>query len=529
MRKNNSKKHVILTLGLLIFISLILSACADSSEIVPKDLYEAYPIETGAPYTTLQHVSKLDGAECLEIDGVLGVFSEASGGGFIYNFDSGTIIKRFDTVGYERSEVKLHGDCFTVTELDVVGREVISTELYNTKGSKIAYAAGDKTVSFVDEFIIFDDAAYKVIETGDIVKAFDISMFSLPTHTLKVGDRRYVFETKEGIEDYGVTGFVVYDDKYGIIDAYEIAVSNCYMSDFHVLSNGNVLMQYLTFISEDDGDYDVYLSAEDSAEFGGAEGRYCINTELYDIEDKKAKVIDLDYMVSYVIRTTDREDGIVLGVENVLYATRFDEGVCYEPKLYAMTDDAKVGAPIQSFDGMFPQKINENTYVLYDRFDNTVLFDPKGKVIKKLSGLYAFGDRDVSADNGYNGILTSKYILNFEDGIYDYAFNELCDLGEDKEFVAAVGENAFLLRKETEDHHINYSLFSKGESVIGEVEEYGYKYYVTLSGNGTYHYYNEQGHMIGTYDDPLALVYQDEDKALFSLSNDEGTKYYIAK
>lgn len=263
---------------------------------------------------------------------------------------------------------------------------------------------------FVEDLICIDGKVYRIADDGTVAHAFDWSeLRGEPDEDIgKVGDF-YLGE----MDDMGIA---IYDASLNLITTYYVpsyAVGN---TDAHVLSNGNILVQYSVAQDIMAEDYD-YI--EDMT-------KYNLCSLLINAETGKVKELKLDYVIDEVwAYEADDEDWYFNEkIENVAWVNYIvDQRIDYRnaaTKMVSLTNKGKVAGVI---DNLIPNMGNDelwhvatNRWVAENMVGQLFLLNEKGEILGEVTGI----------DNGNANFFT----LNGK--IYDWDLNVKLNLVEQK-------------------------------------------------------------------------------------------------
>ena len=174
----------------------------------------------------------------------------------------------------------------------------ITTAIYDEKGKSVASADYAEQVDSVLDLICFDGKCYRVDANGGISMAFEYSPLALfPNVSAKI--QGYYYDLDED-----TSSVAVYDDKLNLVSKYMVGFEDA-ETNFTVLENGNVFIQYAMMLDSHAEDYDVLVVDGDESE------KYNYVSQILDIKKNAVKDVDCDYVIWY---------GINLLEENGYYA-----------------------------------------------------------------------------------------------------------------------------------------------------------------------------------------------------------------
>lgn len=293
------------------------------------------------------------------------------------------------------------------------------------------------------------EKVYRLSKEGGAEFAFDWSSARQnPTGYLtKAGDyyvdyTRYNYEYSVSIYDNCLNTILTYAPPvYDVIDA-EIPLFDLRNSS-HILSNGNVIVQYVV-------GQDIMAKKYDFMLLGG---KYNLHTVLLDVKTGKVKELKLDYIIGEVMFGEATEDmGVSQEVENVAFGYMIEDGRINQSvaatKLLSVRNDGKIeGALELPMTGTTME--NGITAVAHNRWlINTIngrsyIVDENGDVIGE--------DFDVDQRNGDLFLMDNR--------IYDWNLDVICDLSKENiEEIYVMDHGVFFKTRAGA-----YKLFANGE------------------------------------------------------------------
>lgn len=293
------------------------------------------------------------------------------------------------------------------------------------------------------------EKVYRLSKEGGAEFAFDWSSARQnPTGYLtKAGDyyvdyTRYNYEYSVSIYDNCLNTILTYAPPvYDVIDS-EIPLFDLRNSS-HILSNGNVIVQYVV-------GQDIMAKKYDFMLLGG---KYNLHTVLLDVKTGKVKELKLDYIIGEVMFGEATEDmGVSQEVENVALGYMIEDGRINQSvaatKLLSVRNDGKIeGALELPMTGTTME--NGITAVAHNRWlINTIngrsyIVDENGDVIGE--------DFDVDQRNGDLFLMDNR--------IYDWNLDVICDLSKENiEEIYVMDHGVFFKTRAGA-----YKLFANGE------------------------------------------------------------------
>ncbi len=383
----------------------------------------------------------------------------------------------------------------------------ISAKLYDGQGELIASCDGDPHYTDVlGEYVVFDGNAYGLDKKDNITKLFAVDEFNLITSATHSSEKYF----------YVVNGnnITVLDRKGNPLNIYNIKENNNLdESDYFILENGNIVVQYREQLPSDAESYDIYDNGD----------KLLLTTEIVNAESGRTKKLDVDFIINMLYAGTD-EMMKIADNKNLAYITRIENKNLlseYETVILTnkLTEKASAYDIIDGGDTM--EQVAEDLYMVEDINDNLYLINSNGKIVKSFAGKSV----------GFN----DKYIWT-EAAIYDYEFNKLFALKADGYSVTAHARNYLVIEK-TEEGVTTYYCYNNGNAVeitlsnssSTRFEDVDYTtglYCIYNTETGKYLYYNCNGKFVGEYDGELYYI-KSVDNGNMLVSAGEG--YYLLK
>ena len=293
------------------------------------------------------------------------------------------------------------------------------------------------------------EKVYRLSRDGSAEFAFDWSSArTKPTGYLtKAGDyyvdyTRYNYEYSVSIYDNCLNTVLTYAPPvYDVIDE-EIPLFDLRNSS-HILSNGNVIVQYVV-------GQDIMAKKYDFMLLGG---KYNLHTVLLDVKTGKVKELKLDYIIEEVMFGDALKDmGVNKDIENVAVGYPIEDGRINQnataAKLISLKNDGKIAGVLElPIMGMTVENgitaVAHNRWVIEAVNGRTYLVNENGDVIGE--------DFDVSNRNGDLFLMGNR--------IYDWNLDVICDLSKENiESIYVMNHGVFFKTKEGA-----YKLFANGE------------------------------------------------------------------
>ena len=408
----------------------------------------------------------------------------------IYNFETETVVLTLtesETVEYE--DLTASSTNIDKTLYDFISVKKITTpeEGEPTTEYFIYYADGTLAVSSKEEFKFMADATffvkgdyYRIDKKGKFVKAGTLAenvVEALPDYMNCINEHYY--NISEGT-------LSVYDYSFNLTNYYELPYyNNMDDSEFFVLNDGNVLIQYSFAVSYFESDYTYY----------NGQNNIKVVTLIYNLKKGETKEIETEALFNNLYARGD-----AFGMLDYLY----DDSIKNLAFVNFITNKQKDGttkAVSVKNDGSVDRVIDNaivaqldvephssGKFVVDTKLGSTYLVNKKGNIVADIT------------DATYN----EKYIF-VNDKIYDFDFEELATINEDKWEYYNKMNNAFVFRciDETDENaEKKFGLFADGvfkaiTLADGEsIADYNSRYYVirkVADNTTTYSYYNENG------------------------------------
>lgn len=494
------KKIRIISLMLVVLmLALALASCGGYQKL--GDIYKGEYIDNSPAYTAAKELSAVAGATFIDLEGDLALFSKLDGTTVTYTVMNvmteavvGTYTSTTNVVTTVNLENAIDTVFYKVASVDSTNADnkTYSTKLYTMAGTEFAASTKeDVPYQAVADLVLLDEKVYRGNEDGSFTEAFDRPAYAgaLPNATRTDGE--YYYQT---------TSYCVYtyDKEMNLLavirkPSYATELPSSNASDYFLLGDGNVMMQYVVILPEDAQDYDIVYNGT----------KYDLVTVIADAKDGDQKEIDSDYyfysITSYSVYSNgmtyaDAEkagvdlDAIAMGYEIVDQHIVIDRD---EKKFLALSSNGKVeGALDENIDGQYgpASRVNADYYMAMTK-------DGKQKLLDKNS--------DVIADVSDAEMLLENMIV-CEDAIYDYNLNEIYNLKTNKmtlvEDLTVYGGSVVFMQDEEKKIYVFRGPNADGTSaapelIDGDDSTYVYTcsigYYVV--NNSTYTYYNNAG------------------------------------
>lgn len=339
---------------------------------------------------------------------------------------------------------------FAKTVYDVTVWAEDGTEVVTFKDVNKSKAL-DSIWAVADLFSI-QEKVYRLSKDGSVKFAFDWSSArQKPTGYLtKAGDyyvdySRYDYEYSVSIYDNCLNTVLTYSPP-----VYDVLESDLPLFDLpthsHVLSNGNVIVQYLVGQDLMAKKYDIILLG----------GKYNLYTVLLEAKTGKIKELKVDYIIQEVMFGCATEDmGVSKEVENVAIAYPIEDGRVNQSgsaaKLLSIGNDGKIAGALElPISGMTVEHgitaVAHNRWLINAINGRSYIVDENGDVIGE--------DFNVTDRNDELFLMDNR--------IYDWNLDVICDLtNENIESIYVMNHSVFFKTKAGA-----YKLFVNGELKI---------------------------------------------------------------
>ena len=317
---------------------------------------------------------------------------------------------------------------FSKTVYDVTvwaedGTEVVTLkDVDKTKTNESVWMAAD--------LFSIQEKVYRVSKDGSAEYAFDWSSArQKPSVSFRKAGDYYVDHYQYGIE-YSVS---IYDNCLNTVltytpPAYDVFGSDGPLFDLqsnsHILSNGNVIVQYVV-------GQDIMAKKYDFLLLGG---KYNLHTVLLDAETGKVKELKLDYIIQEVAFGAEIEDmGVNKDIENVAIAYPIEDGRINQSgsaaKLLSLKNNGKIAGALElPLTGMTVEygiaAVAHNRWLITTVNGRSYIVDENGEVVGEDFNVDdRNGDFFLMNDRVYNWDLDVKYDLKDEDIDSIYVMN----------------------------------------------------------------------------------------------------------
>ena len=398
----------------------------------------------------------------------------------------------------------------TYTAYDAAGNQLV----YSTK----AIAAARE---FADDLVLFNNATYQVDEeTGALTKIKDVPEYVTLAEYLEYNDKYFYAGNENKI--------VVYDRDFNFVahwSAPSYAAEE--MCNINLLNDGNVLIQYYYELDSDAAKYDIYEVNET-----GITVKYDLVSLIFNPAKNSTKKLDLDFLVYSVTTNADLQKDFEEGnskfsaeFENIAYICPIvDKKIDYsDDAMDLVITDNKLGAmkSLKILDNQAtsgPRKVATDLYAVSLKI-GYALVNGKGEVVNVI--------------NNESLKLKDDYIVG-EKTIYNYDLTVAYDLaGNDASVLGYMGDS--ILVKSNRSNGYDIILLTEGsqktvhshtekiivgtnvtttEVVIEFLYDEGNNFYCIHNSVSGYSYYNANGDLIISTQQPMNMVASYENTVL---------------
>lgn len=370
-------------------------------------------------------IKELNNAQFVEAKGEFMTFvkGEADAGlaRMVFSARNKKIVYMAQSNSSESIEVTLYSGvpAFTVTRTSIACADQVNPsdsvcELYDAMGNLVATAkaSAQKPVLFADT-VLFDGASYSISDNGGAL-----------TKIADIPENLYIEDCSDWNDKYFYTyGEVVnvYTRDFEHVYSWQ---SPSWAKDLscNMLSNGNVLVQYLKPLDNLTEKYDVY----ELSDISGEVLKYELFTVILNPTNESESNIELSYVVDQI---TTRQELFRASDDNGMYNDGFDNIAYVYPiegkqidsseasaDIVFMTNQGKVQKSLKIVDDQraaLPTCVAENIYIVPTSF-GTALVDIDGNLLNQISNvnINVSGNNIVSERNVYNLKMEEVYLLD---------------------------------------------------------------------------------------------------------------------
>lgn len=352
-----------------------------------------------------------------------------------------------------------------------------------------------------DDLLCVDGKVYRISDNGSVSVAFDWNdLREEPKNLHKAGDY-YVAREENAV--------YIYDGSLNMTAAYRapmydmednedegFSLDNFFQA--HVLSNGNVLVQYLVRQDTFAKKYTFLMEGE----------KYNLYSVLVQAKNGKTKDLSLDYLIEYVaVQDEFSYGGVSEKIDNLAMAFAIeDQRINMDEasaKVLSMTNKGRIAGVVKDpvpnaclAEGF--ELVAKNRWAVYTADGRSFLLNEKGDVIGEVSGL--------GSSNEFGFVVNKK--------VYDWDLNMKIDLTKEDAVSVQMMRNSIIFRTEDAEvkHYINgeiKTLVSKDQAKDGKLSftRLSKGAYMITDDTDTaktkYHVYSENGTLLATITDDV--------------------------
>ena len=465
--------------------------------------------------------------------------------------DDATVIKTvsIDTANYdsfirvtETDTTDRNTTLYKQTLYTALGEEITSKQ--SKVNATISISRVGYTADYEGSVYVIEDKVYEIIDDVATYK-FDKGFSNIQS----ISNMDYT--TDKNYYAYSSSNVRVYDLQFNLVAYYSVPAGYS-ITTSNVLSDGNVLIQYIKMLPWDAEEYDIYVTEE-------AEQKIEYHTVIFNIADESVKAIELNYYINRIRNAAVDpewfEEHFVDGaIEN--YAVVYpivNKAVDFNNPVYANFDNNMfligfLGEEIANQFGIVTP-IADNRFTVSNKAGQKFLLNEKAEIIGEITNASYNSDLQLFYTNGKyydldlklvfdeNEVEYSRYYYNGSSSKYSiYYDTKIIGEGEDEETVTT-----YYIRND-----ITFTELNLPENFYGlYVDEnyFTYNYYVEDEDEGTTTYYtvycnangekihtintsaeNYRDHSVSSYGDVLVIALQ-----TYKDNGGYSTKYYIAK
>ena len=515
--------------ALLLMTALLLSSCGIAGGTVdPKSLFDPEAVFTAEePYTQISSVASIGGATLQTSAGELLYFAGELGGytrHIVHHVGEGktvlTLNDREDvtyTVALSENEVGGYA-YFLLTAVETDGGDTtVKHTLYDESGTRVDDVRDTMAgLSEVGDLLFFDGVLY-CCEEGALTAYMAWSpLAALPDVEEKRGDYYYSFH-----DDRRLT---VYDKELNLLSTYTLPTYARGVDDdifYHVLGDGNVMIQYYSLLHEDDTRYTALLQEEDTVT------PIRLTTVIVEAKSGKAKEVDCEYLLSDAFTVAEAAAGMGLRTnmaDTFVSAYPIEDG-------YLTPEEASPSLLYMDEHGTLRRVAVKGEEV----YNLTLVGEDRYMAVTKLSHVYLLNEKgDVLGEMTKSNRIVGGYIV-CGSLIYDLDLQLVMDLTEKKmTFKTSVGDEIYLTNAdgdiylfEGEDAPTPVLSGDNTQRSFVYSDYYGYVIADASSySSSRYRLYNAEGEALVTisgdaYEEPVE-VYEGKDLILLRV----GDEYY---
>ena len=497
------KKIITVTAIVLVIACLcgVLAACSSTKSVSLKKAkisVEYTPKATLGSAGVSEVTALLGTTYSYESEGILVLtykYQEETNYFTLYNVKTNTVLASSST---DTFNIYSNGSntFFTRSTKDVVSNSWRTT-LYNSNGEEVKYldAAGVEQNVFVsDEIPEVNHVTYDVYKYADnyfrvagdgegverIGRVSTLSNFNYNFSNIKSDN--YYYQIQEG----NGRAFI-FDKSLNLVSSY-FATGKYDEIDIYVMEDGNLLVQTITELMDEDKEYTYISNAT----------KYEMKTYVVKAKDGKVSEKKFEYRINYLASATEvaEDQDIVVDAENLAVLYAIEDGHLKNGNNDTMIVSLTNGLSIK---GRLDQLINGQTPGTFiSRINGYV------RIATPLGNKLATTEGEVLGDFSYDNKNDSLFTRNGK--IYDYSLKQLFDYTTEGYTYVGMMNNSVILTKEVEENTYTYRFdatmttpkqLTTSTTFFGYVNQYMYYIRTVVDGKNVYTYYNEKDEMIG--------------------------------
>ncbi len=419
----------------------------------------------------------------------LAVFSDNNGNYTVYHADTDKVLTTADAPTDGSTDHitldQIMGLAYYVVTKRDKDQKVVSSKLYSDRGELLDECQEDPEYdNYKNAFFVFHNTAYTLNKKGKIEKDFTVSEFQNLSR-LKDADhvgKKYFYLKNNGyitVTDYAgnfVAGYAIDNTAYG--------------TNWHVLENGNVLIQTIYRLPESEKKYDYFSGTQ----------KFDLVTKILKVKQNKLVEKDLDFYIASIDNNNRADSSYDFDPkfrQNFAVGFRIEDGRLLQatPEVVILSNRLKIKASLNDFvpnpEGDLSNTKMPGVYLAEGSHGYTYLLNVRGKELRSYS--------DTNVEVGATYLATSS-------GIYDDSLDLVYDYKKEGYTIAFHGDTFVILQKEQADGKIAYARYYNGVVTPVTVVDSATSLHFTTglygipSGSGTYTYYNGAGTSVGTFE-----------------------------
>ncbi len=392
--------------------------------------------------------------------------------------------------------------------------KIVSASLYNENGTVLATTDQNPNYAeYNDEIVAFDGIAYEVNESGSFGRSFEIDDFCSIERTAgaDVVGRDYLY-----FEDNDL--LLVTDRKGNPIASCPVRPYDSTAEHFSwgVLENGNIAMQYILMVNDNEDDFDFsYVQS-------GKNTKYEVITQILKVKSNSVKEVDIDYIFDNDLfnHNTSDPEGFVEDFDlNYTRVIFFEDGILHvsgKNEYVVIDNDLDIEERTSDLvdGGRYVSKLTEYLFAVVDHYGYVHFINARGKVLKTVES---------SAVDFAAGYIVGR------NAIYDTEFKVVYDMQANGYTLSSSAKTFLILKKEVNGETV-YAKFENGmvntiycESGATVGTNYSADLYYIENGTKV-SFYDASGSLIGSVDGSHAYLSNKTDSGAYLINASTG--YY---